>query len=386
MANSFFVLGGPKLSSFASNELPMVRYTQFMQALKEYQFAENIHGDVGLVVGPPEKNWYLPISIHSAKQPKTECYLTAATNQYIGYTKQEILNSNKYGKWSKLGVKWGANLVEGIMNWAQFNKAVYVNSAWISTNLWPKTNPNYLPQLVETLQQEFPNHNLVFRSINAQTEGDLLQKLQEMNAYAICCRQMYMLNPANKNHLKKRPFQQDLKRWQKETDLHFEKISADSLTETELQQLIDFYKAIYIEKYSELNPKYTTRFLKAVLDSNVYDVYVLKSATQLEAVQIICEQNGVITTPFIGYNPNSSYPHLYKYLAVQLVEEAEKRNAILNMSSGAASFKKQRGGEPCFEYNVVIPAKKAGFSKLIWKAFAWFSKNYTEPYMIQYEV
>lgn len=71
--------------------------------------------------------------------------------------------------------------------------------------------------------------------------------------------------------------------------------------------------------------------------------------------------------PLIGYD--RTYPQkegLYRLLTMETMLEAEHRGLLLNMSSGAAHFKRLRGAEPHLEYNMVYDGHLPWWRRLPW--------------------
>jgi hypothetical protein len=65
-----------------------------------------------------------------------------------------------------------------------------------------------------------------------------------------------------------------------------------------------------------------------------------------------CE--GVITTPILGYDLTlPTTLGLYRVLSLSLMQQAENLHVVLHQSSGAGEFKRCRGSQGNWEYNVV---------------------------------
>jgi hypothetical protein len=124
-----------------------------------------------------------------------------------------------------------------------------------------------------------------------------------------------------------------------------------------------------------------------MIDSNLLKVHLIRFEGKIVAVLATFEQNGVITTPFIGYDPNAPAEWgLYRLMNMKLMQEAINRNLILHQSSGAGDFKKQRGGESAYEYNFIYNKHLNAFRRSPWKLFEYMTDRYIIPNMEKYGV
>jgi hypothetical protein len=63
----------------------------------------------------------------------------------------------------------------------------------------------------------------------------------------------------------------------------------------------------------------------------------------------------LLSAPIVGYD--TSWPAsagLYRLLMAHVLNTTREREAVLNLSAGAAHFKRLRGGEPEIEYSAVL--------------------------------
>lgn len=322
-----------------------------------------------------------PISIAHKANPGT-CYLVSFLSQYIDYTREEILENNKYSKSQKQTVKYVFPLLKYLGSLLGLENVVFINNFFLATNLYETPSILVKKEVVDYLKAYYKNKTIAFRSINDSTDLELLENLKQQGAIPLVCRQLYVLNPQNVKYKKKRPVIQDRKLWEKSNDLYWDKISSFNPEEKTLA--LSYYNDLYLKKYSALNPSFTESFLTNTLSSGLLDYYLLreKSTNTPVAIQAIQKSNEVICTPFIGYDQKKPKEMgLYRIMNHQLTELAEKEGKILNMSSGASSFKKQRGGIPCFDYNVVICDHLPKRKQWIWRKLFSYSEKNVKPTM-----
>lgn len=79
--------------------------------------------------------------------------------------------------------------------------------------------------------------------------------------------------------------------------------------------------------------------------------------------------SAVISAPIVGYD--TALPQrtgLYRQLTRLCLQEAVERRQVLNFSSGAAEFKRLRGGQPQIEYSLIYIAHLSWGRRLVWTA------------------
>ena len=328
----------------------------------------------------------LPLAV-VAPVPQNTSYVASPIGQYIKYSREEMQASDKYSLFLRSAAPLAFGAMQAGCRLLGFERVVFVNDWLLSSNLWPSLNLGLLEVMCHQLQRAFPKHAIVFRSVCAKSEASMLHTLEHMGGKPVVSRQVYMLDTTEGRHRKKRPLQQDCKRWEKQNDYEAVWLSqADAPTAARIRRL---YEMVYLEKYSAYNPWYREDFVQLCLDSGLMDFQALRAHTsgQIDAVQAIFRRNGVMTTPFIGHDrtlPPSA--GLYRHLNALLTMEAEAGGQLLNMSSGASHFKKQRGGLPYFEYNVVFDQHLPYWRRLPWCFWHRLSERNIKPGMVRYEV
>ncbi|MEL7269605.1 MAG: hypothetical protein AAGL34_08525 [Bacteroidota bacterium] len=266
-------------------------------------------------------------------------------------------------------------------------KTVFVNNFFLATNLYEKDTLLSHPSVTQHLKKHYPNRVIAFRSINESTDSGLLDQLKLQRGLPLACRQLYILDPNNGNFQKKRPVIRDRKLWEKTKGLQWQNVL--QFDKKEIDILLTFYGDLYLKKYSELNPDYSSDFLEASMNSKILDFYILRemSSNLPLAVKAVEQTEHVVCTPFIGYdNTKPKNIGLYRLMHLKLTEIATDEGKIFNMSSGASTFKKQRGGEPCFDYHIIFIDHLPEKSQWFWKQFYSISESIIKPTMKNLEV
>jgi hypothetical protein len=324
----------------------------------------------------------LPIQIANTKALKN-AYITSPTAQYFDLALEEIEMEISDKDFRKMIAPYFLSFFKQISKWFQFEKTIFVNNWLLSTNLYPSLESELIPQCVEILVKRFPEAAIVFRSVNDATNTSLLDTLLQNGFHSVISRQVYMMFPEKGEYKKKRMLKSDQKLWQKTIGYTWHKV--DNLEDSQKQRLKELYQFLYREKYSSLNPSYNEAFIEACLRSGLMEFYILKKDEIIDGVTAFFKRNGEITTPFIGYDHTvNKDAGLYRFLNLRLMDETILNKLILNMSSGAAQFKRMRGGEPHLEYNMVYYKHLSYGRRLPWKFFQILSTRLVIPAMKKY--
>ncbi len=320
-------------------------------------------------------------------QAKRSAYVCSPTSQYFDLAKEEIeLEMQGKGSFMAWIAPLGLNLLKGIFKQLAFDRVVFVNNFILSTNLYPAFDLATIPLMLDALVQAFPKHSLIFRSVNDSSDLPLLEALKAAKLKPIISRPLLMMHPAEEAYKKKRMYKSDQKLWKKNKEYYWEDQSA--IQPEEIPRLEQLYHDLYLDKYSSLNPQYKPEFIELLVKSGLMDFYVLRDQSgTIQGVTAFFKRNGVLTTPFIGYEQSIPLKvGLYRFLNYRLMQEAIEHNLILNMSSGAAHFKKLRGGTPSLEYNMVYYQHLPRVYRLPWQIYYQISERIAIPGMQRYEL
>ena len=129
---------------------------------------------------------------------------------------------------------------------------------------------------------------------------------------------------------------------------------------------------LYLEKYTSFNPQFTNRLVQLWRETNSLKLFGLRSPTgSIDGVVGCFRRGGVLTAPLVGYD--TALPQklgLYRMLMAIMFQAASDGEFVLNLSSGAASFKRLRGGKPYLEYTAVFCDHLSGYQRRAWRTVA----------------
>lgn len=305
-------------------------------------------------------NLILPITINDAEYENS--YVCSPYTHYISYAIEELKTiKNPFIEFILANI---IRLLGIVFKFDKINKTVHINNWLLSTNLYPIISHKQIEKITGFLIQRFPEHSLIFRSVNNYTDKEFLNKFQGNNYQLIPSRQIYFLNRDLIKGKAKWLIKKDLK-LQEKSD--YELLKNKDLSNEDISRIKELYDNLYLDKYSYLNPQFNENFLDLALKNNILNIRAFKKAGKIDAVLGYFSRNGIMTTPLFGYD--TSLPKetgLYRMLSAQLIKESEKLNLILNQSSGAASFKRCRASEAQIEYSAVYCRHLTLYRRIIW--------------------
>jgi hypothetical protein len=336
------------------------RYLAPLVACGANSFIDNIITEVRVLT---IDDLVLPITINDGQYENS--YVCSPYTHYVTYAEAElsVLKNAKLEAILKVVLRF----LGVILKCCRINRVVHVNNWLLSTNLYPELSPEQIKCITGFLRDIFPRHAIVFRSINI-FDKKICAALLKSDYRMVTARQVYIFPQGALETLKSRP-KSILKK-----DFHlleasgYQWFDADSITENDLPRIIKLYNQLYLDKYSILNPQFNLEFLKLAWSEGVLKLFVLKKEDRIDGVIGFFSRNGTMTTPLFGYDLTLPQKNgIYRMLSAKLILEAERRGLVLNQSSGAAEFKRCRGGVPYLEYNAVYIKHLPFRSKLGWK-------------------
>ncbi|MGZ0167297.1 MAG: GNAT family N-acetyltransferase [Planctomycetales bacterium] len=255
-----------------------------------------------------------------------------------------------------------------LMRAGSLNKSVCVNNWMLSTNLYPDLADDALQQLTTAIRERFPKHAILFRSLNAVTNGPTMTCLRNGGYLLAPSRQVYLFDGQRPTFLKRSNSQRDLKLLSHKNP--FREVRHDEVRFSSLARIRELYDLLYLHKYSFHNPQFTERLIRTWHESGMMTFFGLANDTgQLNAIVGTFAMNGVVTAPLVGYD--TSLPQklgLYRMLMAHVLQKAAADLLLLNLSAGAASFKRLRGGQAELEYSAVYCQHLPRRQRLAWTA------------------
>lgn len=295
-----------------------------------------------------------PVSINDGNDAPDNSYVVSPLTAYTGYADYEI---------AQLGRPWLTwplrGLVRGIGGWlrrARIDRLVQINNWLLSTNLYPPPwQGEDIPQITRFMSQHYPDHAFGFRSLNAFSNGALIARMRAAGYLAIPSRQVYLFDA--------RAGEQSafLRRHNTRLDAGllrhsaYQVVPGADLDAADYPRLEQLYRLLYLEKYSPLNPQFSADWLYRGQHDGWLELAALRHPEgRIDGVVGWFGNSAILTTPVVGYD--TALPQklgLYRLLTRLCLQRAVEHRCLLNFSSGAAHFKRLRGGVPEIEYSMV---------------------------------
>lgn len=340
-------------------------------------YIANVHVELYVLI---DDDLVLPVAI--PKEKAGNCYVCSPYEHYVTYTLYEL---------SVLGFKpleWLLGLLIKvlalILRWGRLSRVVYLNNWFLSTNLYPAISAEQLARISAWLQTQFPDRAIVLRSLNRYTNQNLLDALHSLGYDSVLSRQLYISDPHRGDYKKKRDFKADA-RLLRESD--YEVVDASGIAVEDYERIVELYNALYVEKYTDLNPLFTRELIALAIKDDVLTIKGLRKDGRIDAVLGYFCRNGVMTTPLFGYDIKMDPKiGLYRMLSNLLVQESERQQCILNQSSGASKFKMTRGCHPHLEYAAVYAQHTSWRQRFVWKSLGFILRRIAEPLMSKYQL
>lgn len=271
----------------------------------------------------------------------------------------------------------------------ELDRHVAINNWLLSTNLYPpQWDGAGITPLTDALCQSFPEHALVWRSLNPFTNAALLRAFSEQGYLLLPSRRLFIFDARSGGA------STFLKHNSTRNDARMRRNSAASCVAHEELQPSDFarmaalYHALYVGKYNALNPQYSARWLQLAHQHRWLQFCGLRNGDgELLAINGWFSTATTLSTPIVGYD--TAVPQslgLYRQLSALTLSEATRRACVLNFSAGAAHFKQQRGGMPFIEYSAVYIAHLPPARQQAWRLLAWLARHCAVPLMQHFDL
>jgi hypothetical protein len=295
-----------------------------------------------------------PVSVNDGEELADNSYVVSPRNTYSGYAKFEI------GRLPRRWLAWPLDRLASSMGRrleaARVDRVVQLNNWLLSTNVYPVGwDGDELAQLTGMLVEQFPDHGLCWRSLNRFSNAALIDRMVSQGYLPVPSRQVWLFDgrrggrSAFLRHHNTR-LDAALRR-----RMPYDLVPGNALDDADFVRLEQLYNLLYLEKYCELNPQFTATWLRCGQRDGWLQLHALRNGEgRIDGVLGWVGNDQVLTAPIVGYD--TTLPRrlgLYRLITQLCLQEAARRETLLNFSSGAAHFKRLRGGQPEIEYSLV---------------------------------
>ena len=328
-------------SPAARNE--MVRnYVSAFASAGSKTYIGNLETEVSLI------QWgehILPVTVNNGEKALT--FVCSPLTGYLDYTKEELQRFPNKGL--ALVLRGIVGAVGAILKPSQLDRIVHVNNWMMSTNLPVDLDCRLTGQQTHALASSFPTHILAMRSLNWRHCADMMKALAAAGWLLLPSRQIYLVDDVARESLTKRDSKNDQRVWR---DSPFDYQELTVLSQSDAKRIAALYEYLYLEKYSRLNPAFTSEFIKITHNLGMVKYLVFRDKNgEIQSFGGLHQLGRHATMPLMGYNTGASKElGLYRLACHAGSLYAAKHGLQLNMSSGAANYKRTRGATPEIEY------------------------------------
>ena len=330
---------------------------------------------------------HLPVSINDGGEPTGNSYVVSPLTAYGAYVDFELLSMGR--PWLTWPLRGLLSVITRQLERADIDRVVLVNNWLLSTSLYP---PDWqgedLPEITRLLSGDFPDHAIGFRSLNRFSNATLIDRLTELGYISIPSRQVYLFDARNGQSsafLRQRNCCSDAALLRRTP---YSLVPGEQLEAADYPRLEYLYRLLYIDKYCPFNPQYTGEWLRLGQEEGWLQLTALRSpAGTLDAVLGWFANDEILSAPVLGYD--TGLPQslgLYRLLSRLCVQEAVNRRCLLNYSSGAADFKRLRGGQPEIEYAMVYVGHLSARRQRIWRRLGAILQAIGVPLMRKFKL
>ena len=279
------------------------------------------------------------------------CYICCPSTAYIDYAIDETRNFSKHPLLKSV-LSWLIRCCSPLLKASGLDDQLQPNNWLFSTNPVPQLDEVRVRSIIERLTNDYPTSAIIIRSLNEITDQHSMRCLEAQGFRLLATRQIYMFRGPSADGNHRRTINRDARMREKNG---YVIVRNNQFEPADFVRCEILYNLLYLEKYSPLNPHYTAVFFQEMHQRGLIEFSgVRNSEGILDAVSGIFVNNNTMTQPFVGYDTKLPQAHGLDRIAMSFgFEYALASSKIYNLSSGAASFKRNRGGEPAIEYMAV---------------------------------
>jgi|HubBroStandDraft_1064217.scaffolds.fasta_scaffold01112_8 hypothetical protein len=268
---------------------------------------------------------------------------------------------------------------------SHIDDAVAVNNWLLSTNLYPPCDARALRSWINEASQRWPGHAIWFRSLNPRYTQDWIRELTNVGCVLIPSRQVYLYDRIALDGRHPQNLWRDM-RLLKTSQMDVSPSS--NWTSLDFERAAELYGQLYLVKYSSLNPDYSSAFLRIWSEAGLLDLNGFRdSGGVLQAVIGTYSRGDTVTAPIVGYNTAEPQRRgLYRLLMASVFRSAALTHRRINLSAGAAEFKRLRGGIGTIESSAVYVRHLPNSRQRSVSILSFLARRIGEPFMKRFEL
>lgn len=339
-------------------------YTFEMMNQSTTTYVANAHGTLSLLA---IDDFLIPLTKPSKK--KRNSYVLSPFTQYVTYAKEELWELNN--PFLEIPLKGVLTVLGYYLKIGRMDDVIIVNNWLLSTNLYEEMRGDQIIRIIDYLKQQYKKCAIMFRSLTYDLNEPLIKALKENHSLLVPSRSVFLFFPHAYNDFKKsekKRIKQDYRLLRKSG---YQFMTHDKIKEADIEKVLPLYNALYLDKYSTLNPQFTNAFIKQAWRKNLLTFILLKKNGIVDGVVGFVTRNNVMTTPILGYDVTKPKKlGLYRLCSILLTDHSLNKGLTLHRSGGAGEFKRLRGAKNTIEYSGVYTKHLSTRKRIIWRSLA----------------
>ena len=302
---------------------------------------------------------------------------------------QEELGRHRKYYWIKMFTSPGLWAIKHFFRLSRINQVVNINNFLLHTNLCGalSLSDDQIKDIYQLLQIKFPNHTIIFRSLNPYSEHKLINSLKLLKNEFITIRPVYIFDPSIYSSLsakKRNIMDSDRKLFQ---NTKIEVLQHSDFKVEDAERVMQLYNMLYLEKYSYCHPQFNIRFFEHIIThKTLLELRGLRYDGILVGMLVHFKRKWIMTAPLVGYDTNlPSSLGLYRMLMSLLTEESLSSGTVFHQSSGVGFFKCQRGTFQEIETTAVFFAHLPWYRQIVWKIWVLIGRRIVDPLFRKYK-
>lgn len=326
-------------------------------------------------------DYRMPVTVNSSEPDNT--WICSPHTAYARYAIEEL---ERFGHPMFTKPLGGLCRFAGRYLWnSRIDDAVAVNNWLLSTNLYPPSDPVAIRHWISEAAQRWPTHAIWFRSLNPRYTHDWIKELINAGCVLVPSRQVYLFDRIALDDRRPQNLRRDMRLL---NTTQMELSSFRCWTSLDFERAAELYGQLYLKKYSSLNPDYSAAFLRIWSEAGLLDLNGFRDCGGvLQAVIGTFSMGNTITAPIVGYNTAEPQRRgLYRLLMASVFRTAALTRRRINLSAGAAEFKRLRGGVGTIESSAVYMRHLPKLRQRSISILSLLARRIGEPFMKRFEL
>ncbi|MBB6486801.1 GNAT family N-acetyltransferase [Rhizobium lusitanum] len=323
---------------------------ELVRAFKAHPASELIGNLDTIVMMVRAGSQLLPLTINDWRRSPT-CYLCCPSVAYIDYAREELRNLAESPATMQI-LNGFLRLAMPLMQATGFDHQVQPNNWLMATNIGCALGCLEIQQVTQELLTSHPGKAIVWRSLNDVSDLPTIADFRACGYGLYPARQVYLFDCRKEQVRVHRDERRDMALLI-QSDLTV--VEHQDIAPADFQRIELLYAKLYLQKYTSLNPQYSALWLQQMYEAGILQFYGLRNRDgQLDGIIGFFDRGDVMSAPVVGYDTTIDVKAgLYRRLMAIGLQRAREHRLLYNMSAGAASFKRNRGGVPAIEYSAI---------------------------------